>query len=216
MNGGPEMDERPAQEREYTLAQAARLLETSKQTIRNHMGADPAEVTRRQVNGQPRIYITERALARIREELRRDQAGNQTEKEPQSAGILTGKLPESTEKRAGNRPETTEKDRQAQEIAWLRAQLEEKDRQLAAKDQQIAAAQQLADQAQKLQLIAERRLIAAGIDPDTDPAADPAPAPAPMEELREELEELRAQVAAAQAAQDQQKRRSFWDIFRRR
>lgn len=211
-------DHRP-QELEYTLSQAARLLETSKQTIRNHMGTNPAEVTRREVNGQPRIFITARALDRIREELRRDLTAKQTAKEPESAGNLAGKLPESTEKGTENPPESTENHRQALEITWLRAQLEEKDRQLAAKDQQIAAAQQLADQAQKLQLIAERRLIAAGIEPDPDQADQDGaqgPAPAPLEDLREQLEELRAQLAEAKAAQEQPKRRSLWDLFRRR
>lgn len=210
-------DQRPDPREEdqgITIAQAAQLLDTTKQTIRNHMS--PHEAIRRPWKGQERIYLTPETVERIREELR--QSG--TEKRPESAATLAGNSPESTDKLPDNDQQTTayrrEIDRQAAEIEWLRARLEDQERQLAAKDQQIAAAQQLADQAQKLQLIAERRLIAAGIDPDTDPAADQATAPAPMEELREELEELRAQVAAAQAAQDQQKRRSFWDIFRRR
>lgn len=193
---------------EYTLAQAAQLLGISKQTVRNRLPAiDPEQIHRRTVRNQPRIFLTATAL----EELRKL---SEAAKEPNTTENFAGKLPESTEHLAGELPANTGKApeiyRQAQEIAWLRAQLEEKDRQIAAKDQQIAAAQQLANQAQQLQLVAEHRLIAAGIDPDPEAEApEEGDTPAQTrEQLLEEVQRLRAELDA--------RPRRFWDRFRRR
>ncbi len=187
----------------YTLSQAAQLLGTSKQTVRNRLPEIPPElIERRTVRNQPRIYLAAQALEELRQTRKEPKSEpKSTEHLPASTGNLTGKLPVNTEK-------TPEIDRQAQEIAWLRAQLEEKDRQLAAKDQQITAAQQLANQAQQLQLVAERKLIAAGIDPDPEAEAPEAAPAQTVAELQAEIDRLRAELAA--------RPRRFWDRFKRR
>lgn len=184
----------PAAEAEaVTIAQAARQLGTTKQTIRNHM--TPGEEIRRQVNGQTWIYLRPATVARIAAELEQ-----RAEKQPQSAEAFAGKALQSTDNLPANDHQSTEKQpqsteklpeilRQAREIEWLRDQLEERDRQLAAKDQQIAAAQQLANQAQQLQLIAERRLAA---HMEREAAQDAPGGPQPQPDLRDISEQPQA------------------------
>lgn len=181
-----------------TIAQAAQLLETTKQTIRNHMR--PQEAIRRPWKGQERIYLAPETVERIREELRQSGTG----KGPESAATLAGNSPESAEKLPDNDRQRTEYQReigrQAAEIEWLRARLEDQERQLAAKDQQIAAAQQLANQAQQLQLMAEKRL-AAHIDQEADQEPQEQPEPKAVEDHPQE---------------PTPRRRSFWDRLRGR
>lgn len=161
MNDYQKPDPREAAQ-EITISQAAKMLETTKQTIRNHM--EPQDAIRRQRNGQTWIFLSAGTVERIRAEL----DGTGTEKipksKPKTTAKFTGNLPVTAEKLPANDRKGTENhqliDQQAQEIQWLRAQVEELTRQLAAKDHQITAAQQLANQAQALQLMAEKRLAA--------------------------------------------------------
>ena len=192
MNDYQRPDPREAAQ-EITISQAAKLLETTKQTIRNHM--EPQDAIRRQRNGQTWIFLSVGTVERIRAELGAAGTEKVPKSEPQTTekltGKFTGKSPVNTEKLPVNDRKGTENhqliDQQAEEIQWLRAQVEELTRQLAAKDHQIAAAQQLANQAQALQLMAEKRLAAHVAQEAQDPAQE-QPDPQTMGNVTQEPE----------------------------